>query len=366
MADVFVEGRPATLDEAVARATSLLAGARLPLIAGLGTDIAGIRASVRLAEAVGAAIDHLAAESVLRNASVMRDTGWMIASPGEVRRHADLIMFIGDQMTSAWPGMLEHIAPASQNATLVSLCAADIETAAGMAGRRIERLDIGAELLPGVLSGLRARLAGRKITAAPELRDRLDALAVLLKSARYGAIVWSAETLDELAIEMVVGLIRDLNMNRRFVGLPLAAGDNGTGALQACGWLTGYPMRTAFGGSAFRSGARAPLHDPWAYSADRLVQSGEADAVLWISAMRPAVPAWSRDLPMVALVAPGAAFARPPHVRIEVGIPGIDHGAVLFGNEAGGLIACEASAKSDKPSVDAVVGAIGARLEGRA
>ena len=59
--------------------------------------------------------------------------------------------------------------------------------------------------------------------------------------------MWSAANLDVLAIEMLCGLVQDLNAQTRFTGLPLAAGDNALGVLQACGWMTGFPMRTGFG-----------------------------------------------------------------------------------------------------------------------
>ena len=80
-------------------------------------------------------------------------------------------------------------------------------------------------------------------------------------------------------IEMLFGLIDDLNAHTRFTGLPLAPGDNAAGVMQACGWMTGFPMRTGFGRGY-------PEHDPWRFDATRLVESGEADCALWISAYR--------------------------------------------------------------------------------
>ena len=67
---------------------------------------------------------------------------------------------------------------------------------------------------------------------------------------------------------------------------PLAPGDNAVGVLQTCGWMTGFPMRTGFGRGY-------PEHDPWRFDGDRLVASGEADCVLWISAYRAAQPPWN-------------------------------------------------------------------------
>ena len=79
----------------------------------------------------------------------------------------------------------------------------------------------------------------------------------------------------------------DLNAPTRFSGLPLAPADNAMGVLQTCGWMTGFPMRTGFGRGF-------PEHDPWLFDGQRLVDSGEADCVLWISAYRAAAPAMAR------------------------------------------------------------------------
>ena len=125
---------------------------------------------------------------------------------------------------------------------------------------------------------------------------------------------------------MLNGLVRDLNETTRFSTLPLPPPDNGAGVLAACGWITGFPMRTGFG-------AGAPLHDPWRFDAERLVASGETDCVLWISAFGAAPPEWPNAMTVIALCEPTAQFAKDPNVRIAIGRPGVDHdcGHALIG-----------------------------------
>ena len=60
--------------------------------------------------------------------------------------------------------------------------------------------------------------------------------------------------------------------------------------------MTGFPLRTGFGRGV-------PEHDPWRFEASRLIDSGEADCAVWISAYGTRPPAWKRDLPLVALTA---------------------------------------------------------------
>ena len=136
-----------------------------------------------------------------------------------------------------------------------------------------------------------------------------------MKAARFGVAVWTAASLGALEIEMLNGLVRDLNETTRFSTLPLAAPDNGAGVLAACGWMTGFPMRTGFGEGV-------PIHDPWRFDAERLVASGETDCVLWISAFGAAPPAWrERDESHRFVPSRTTQFAEEPNVRIAVGGP---------------------------------------------
>ena len=197
-----------------------------------------------------------------------------------------------------------------------------------------------------------SRTSNRAIRVA-FVRARLDRGA-LIKAARFGVAVWTAASLGALEIEMINGLVRDLNETTRFSTLPLPPPDNGAGVLAACGWTTGFPMRTGFG-------AGAPLHDPWRFDAERLVASGETDCVLWISAFGAAPPEWPNAMTVIALCEPTTQFAKDPNVRIAIGRPGVDHDAVMHSSDAGTLVAVTASARSAAPSVAQALERIAAR-----
>ena len=173
--------------------------------------------------------------------------------------------------------------------------------------------------------------------------------------ARFGVAIWSAAALDTLAIEMLCGLIDDLNKKTRFAGLPLAPPNGAEGVTQATTWATGFPVRTGFAGSE-------PLHDPWRFDAQRLIASGEADAAIWISALSPTPPPWDNAVPTIALVPPNTAFRTPPAVVFEVGCPGRDHDAMLFDPALGGIAFAAASAPRAIASVADTVAAITAAL----
>lgn len=355
MFEARIDGKPASLDAAAERAAEILSRARLPLLAGLGADVAGARASISLIERLRGAYDHLRSDSIFPDLDVMRQAGLMYTTPNEARLRADVFVFVGKDLTQVWPQLLERLAPAE--APLYDLTPEKrkvvwIDPGPGvgeLGGLEIEALE--APDLRLSLAALRARVSSRPISSPAAEKEKLDRIAKILNGAHFGVIIWGGADLDHLAIEMIYGLLTDLNKTTRFTGLPLGAGDNAQGVVQTSGWMTGFPMRTSFGRGF-------PEHDAWAFNARRLVESGEADAALWISAYDRQTPDWKKDVPLIALVPPQTQFSREPQVRLEVGRPGVDHGGAEFAREASAIISREASSQSDAPSVAAVIGKI--------
>ena len=362
-----IDGAPASLDEAAAAAARLLARSHQPLIAGLGADIGGARAAIALAERVGGVIEHRHSAALLRDLDCLRETGIMLTTPGEARVRADVVLLVGDGLTEAWPSLTERLlAPPARpegvdvKRRIIWLAPAIGARIGGFEGDiEIWKAERGATLAVN-LAALRARVKNRPIANPRIARSALplsvlDSIATTIKAARFGVAIWTAESLGALEIEMLHGLVRDLNDTTRFSTLPLPAPDNGAGVLAACGWMTGFPMRTGFG-------AGVPIHDPWRFDAERLVASGETDCVLWISALGAVPPTWQRAVNLIALCERTTQFAEEPNVRITVGRPGVDHDAIMHSSDVGTLVAATASARSGAPSVAEALERIGARL----
>ena len=363
-----IDGAPVSLDAAAAGAALLLARSRQPLIAGLGADIAGARAAIALAERVGGVIEHRHSAALLRDLDCLRETGIMLTTPGEARVRADVVLLVGDGLTEAWPSLTERLlAPPAWpegvdvKRRIIWLAPAIGARIGGFEGDiEIWGAERGATLAVN-LAALRARVKNRRIANPRIARSALplsvlDSIATTIKTARFGVAVWTAESLGALEIEMLHGLVRDLNDTTRFSTLPLPAPDNGAGVLAACGWTTGFPMRTGFG-------AGVPIHDPWRFDAERLVASGETDCVLWISALGAVPPTWRSAVNLIALCERTTQFAEEPDVRITVGRPGVDHDAIMHSSDVGTLVAATPSARSGAPSVAEALERIGARLE---
>lgn len=329
-----IDGQAASLPDAIAAAGRILGRSRMPVIAGLGTDIAGAEAAILLAQRIGAALDHMHADAALRDLDAMRTAGWIVTTPGQARARADLLLLIGPGIPAAWPGIWQHLRPDAapslkpgQKRRVFRLCPGNDPAPPAT---KVETIGSKAEELAVLLGILRALASGRGVAPRALQVKSLGACAAALKAAQYAVVIWAPQDMNGLAVEMICGLIDDLNGSTRCAGLPVAPPDNAAGIVQALAWRTGFPVRVGFGGAA-------PEHDPWRFAAGRMVESGEADAAVWISALTPAAPPWSRPVPTVALVAPGTRFAKPPAVTIAVGRPGTDHAGVLFAPETGAL-----------------------------
>ena len=102
MEHAWIAGQPAALDAAIQEAAKLVASSRCALIAGLGTDVAGARAAIELAERIGAIVDHMHSEIVLRDLDVLRSSGTFATTLTEARVRGDLLLLIGPGLGKAW------------------------------------------------------------------------------------------------------------------------------------------------------------------------------------------------------------------------------------------------------------------------
>jgi len=364
MSKASLDGKAITLEDACKQAASILSGAKFPLVAGLGADVPGARAAILLAERLRGAFDHLASRDLLVDLDVKRSFGMFTTTANEARVRADVVILVGPGLTKQWPGMLERLAldQAPRHGThagqprKVIWIGPDADEASAIPGAKI--IPATLQQIPGVLAVWRARVGGRRVNPAiidAAKLDLVDGVAQTLKNARFGCFVWaSAIGLDALTVEMMQALVTELNVTTRFTGIHIGGRAGASGVTQVAGWMTGFAPRTGFGRGY-------PEHDPWRFEASRLVDSGEADAALWISAFDGEAPSWSRgDIPLITLAPAGAAPARG--LYIEVGQPGVTHDAVLMAQETGGMTLRTAKTPSDAPTVAQVIDAIMAHV----
>jgi len=360
-----VRGRPVTLAEAVEEAAGLLRGARQPLFGGLGTDVAGVRAAARLAERLGGVVDHMNSAAAFRNTLALQDRGWIATTLSEIRNRVDLLVVIGD-VIRRFPRFLERclvqerMFDTSQPVEVIFLgvappAGAGTEALSGLACRA---MPCEMRRLPEVLGVLRALVAGRRLDIASVAGVPLatwQELAERLRRARYGVAAWAAADLDfphaDLAVQALSELVKDLNRTTRFAGLPLGGSDGDVTGDAVHLWQTGFATRTSY--------ARGyPEYDPWRFAAERLLASGEADVLVWISSFDERRGPPATLVPTIVLGRPGMRFAEEPAVVIPVGTPGVDHAGHLFRTDRVVALPLRALRDSALPAVAQVLDAI--------
>jgi formylmethanofuran dehydrogenase subunit B len=387
-----VAGSAATFEQAVGAAAAILRDAVQPLIGGLATDVAGMRAAVELADRCGAVLDHANSGSKFRNLLAFQDRGATTTTLAEVRNRADLLVVAGTDVVSRFPRFFERIA--APGGTLFGL--KDSERRSIFLGSRpppdvpgrtdwiaCERSD-----LPDVLGALAALTAGVRLDATQAGSvpiERLRELATLMQSARYGALVWAAADLNfahaELTVQAIQRTLAVLTRTTRFSGVPLGGNEADLTADAVLLWQVGFPSRTSFASDR-------PDYDPYLFDARRLLARGEADALLWISTLSdlalpagldaaaiprstppiprltPPIPRLTPPIPRLILLAgPNAAAVERAEVFFPVATPGIDHDGHLVRTDEVLTMRLEAVRASERSSCARVLRAISEELK---
>jgi len=350
MTVAWIGDRGVPLADAAKHAAELLVTSLCPVFS-LDTDVHGTRAAMALARRAGAAWDQLDGEAVARETAQYTDKGGMFIAPGEARRRADVVVIVGTL-------------PAAHRDFMAELAATvpDLDGAAGRqffligpeakapAKARATRLscDGGVE---AALAALRAQCAGRKTTLEVSHFARF---ARALADARFPVFTFCGQSVGTLGLEMLQGLIADINRRQRASALHLPASENGWGSALASTWTTGFPLRTglARGHAEF---------DPWRFDVARMIADGEADLHLVVAGDVRRVPAMRETPGLIVLTGTGKPVAGAA-VTIAIGTPGIDHDAVVYSSKVGTLAAIEAKARGELPSAAAVLRQIAEHL----
>lgn len=362
----FMGKREVPLEEALIRASDILAAARMPVIAGPGADVAGARAALRLAARIGGVLDFCRSPGSVGFLRAMMDKGLLFTTPREARARADVLLLLGPSAgrSKALVALLEGqpVLSAGEGARreVLWLCH-------GGAAESLSRFDIlAAQPDPGALHGMLAMLNAflRATSAAGSAygdltRQDFEEIAGRLITARFGVIAFAAQDLDALAIEALMTLAERLGRSTRVTLLPLVSDAPAEAAALVCAWTTGMPPRLSFGRGE-------PAFDLWRYDAARLAESGECDALLWFSPFEAKAPDWRPDGHVIAVTRPGSVFSRTPDIIVETGLPGAEIDAEIFSDVQQMIVSAPAARSTAAPSPSTVLDGICAHLEARA
>jgi formylmethanofuran dehydrogenase subunit B len=338
-AQPLIKGKATSLDDAISYTSAILRKASQPLIAGLGTDVNGMRSAIHLAERTGAIIDHMHSAGIMRNLRVVQDHGWIMTTLSEIKNRADLIIFAGTDGIKNFPRFFERVIwhkDALFNKKIrqreIVYIGEKLDTSAGKnpAGRQPVILECRQEQIGEIISTLHALVVGNTIRTASVAGIKiaeLETLAEKLKKASYGVLVWAPGELDfphaELTVRAFCELIKYLNRVTRFAGFSLGGNDGGISAMNVATWQSGYPLRVSYSKGY-------PEYDPYKYSTRNVLRKKEVDAMIWISSFSTDTKPPRAKIPTVILSTPLIKLDFRPDVFIPTGTPGLDHKGQLF------------------------------------
>jgi formylmethanofuran dehydrogenase subunit B len=317
-----IDGRPAELDAAYARAAGLLKAARSPLIYGLSRSTTeGQRAATALADRIGATIDTTASTGHAPSIMALQQVGESTCTLGEVKARADLVIFWGADPVATHPRHLERysldppgrwVPGGRKDRYLVVVDEEETETA--------RLADLFIRVPPGrhweTLWTLRMLVRGE---------GSLQSLAARMTGCRCGVIFFGAVVtrgrLAHRTVEALLQLVADLNDHTRFYARRMRRYGDVAGADAVLTWQTGYP----FGVNLARG---YPRYNPGEFTGPEMLARGEVDVCVLVGGDTAAdLPAAALDhlrrIPVIALDPPEAEPVVPAAVAFATAVYGV-------------------------------------------
>jgi formylmethanofuran dehydrogenase subunit B len=376
----LINGKPATLQQAVAHVAKLLKTSQQPLFAGLSTDVQGFRAIYNLAQKTNAPLQHMNAQSTARNMKVLQSTGWQTTTLTEVKNRADVIVCFGDIATHN-PRFFERFVDCD------SMFIKAKQREVIFIGKDFvdEHIDVKAAISPNTTPAsllacravdlaeitlvLRALVAGKKLKVAEvagiKVSD-LQTVADKLKAAKYAVLAWVAKDLDfphaELTIQNITETVVILNNTTRAAGLPLGGSDGDTTANNANTWLSGLALNDV-----------AVEHDlvVWVNSFNMDKEPPESNKPQIVLASTNFVGAATRrdanlnnseGLSRRVAAPTEMRYAKTPDVFIPIATPGLDCSGTLFRVDSSVILPLKKIRENNLPTLSEVVCGIEALL----
>ncbi|HET8747319.1 MAG TPA: formylmethanofuran dehydrogenase [Ramlibacter sp.] len=357
----WIDGSVATFEEALAEAARRLAQWRQPLLAGLGTDMAGARALYRLAARTGALYDHADGEALMHGLRALQDRGQWYTTLAEIRARADLMVCVGTQAVAHYPEFFRRCGLDRADTPCRRLVFFGGEAPARVPeGVPVQCIAGTGELLADL-----QQLAACLGKAPGGRRDpELAALATALREARYAVLVWEAATLPAhgaLAVELLNLIVATLNASTRAGSFALGGSDGAYAVQQVFTWLSGLPLRT-------RATGAGAEHDPLRFAGPRLLDDHAVDGLLWVWSFAPDRLPPPTKLPRIVLGPPAMgprlrqAEAAEHCVFLPVATPGLNAAGHLFRTD--GVVVPLVAARDDGlPGVDRIAARLLEKLE---
>ncbi|MGR9099648.1 MAG: formylmethanofuran dehydrogenase subunit B [Gammaproteobacteria bacterium] len=287
----LIDGREASVEEAVEEAARILVEAKFPSIYGLSdTTCEAQKQAVAIADYMNGNIDSTSSVCHGPSGMAFQGVGESTASLGEIKNRADFVLYWGCNPAEAHPRHFErysvkpkglHLPNGREDRTVVVVDVRATQTSAVA--------DIFLQTKPGsdfeMLWALRALVKGGKIDDTIEERtgvslEKMQDLVERMKKCQFGVLFFGMGLTMTRGRHFNTGallaLATDLNQFTHFVANPVRGHGNVTGADNVISWQTGYPFAVNFNRGY-------PRFNPGEFTATDILARRETDALMVIA-----------------------------------------------------------------------------------
>ncbi|MFK7794205.1 MAG: hypothetical protein AB8B89_02540 [Gammaproteobacteria bacterium] len=327
-----IDGKNASLEEAINKAAEILQSSSQPLVNGLIADVQACREAVALTEKVGGVIDHANGKYIRANIAVLQRMGKVKTTLAEVRNRADHVIIFGAEVLDSFPRLLDRILSpqkslGTENTTNKTITIIDSQAqqdaSKSLDQTNINYLRLDAPSLEAIIQTLQSIIQSpdKEMEQECATTTTLNGIYKKILDSQYTSIIWNTGLLDtdtaEQTVQTITLSIKTLMKEIRCVGLPLGGSKGEITASQVVTWQTGVPLPVAF-----MSGT--PIHDPVLYNGSTMLENNEADSLVWLSTYSADDIPPETDIPTIVLGHPNMKVSEKTAVFIPVGVPGID------------------------------------------
>ena len=354
-----INGKKTNITKAINNLSSLLKKSKSTLFAGMGTDIKGTKATLKIADKFKCIVDHFSGDSYVKNIKSVQEVGGFFLTLSELKNRSDTIIII-QSSNDELPRLFERYI-FSKN-TINDLKKRKVVFIGNRLPQFIyknkKKLDFDHIKLNSIsllhfISSLRNSINSE----ISEIKDKeIVNLLKLFKQTNYGSILWSIKELDNSISDLIVTeinlLIQDLNKFTRFAGLSLTGSEHILTVNEVLLWQTGFPIRTSF-----EKGF--PVHDIDQFSTKRLIDKKEIELAIWINSFNKKKIIINKKIKNVLIGIPTHPQKKDVDIFIPVGTPGLDHNSHLLRIDKVVSLPLKKIRNISLPSVDYVLNKVG-------
>ena len=327
----IAKGKVCGYRKAVDYSKNLLTKSKETIFYNSSSDVNVTREILYSASKVNAIVDHLNSSIFLKNIGIYQRRGYMATTLTEVKNKSDVIILFSNNILRDYPRLLEKylatkdsfsINPKRKKIYIIGNKKNNFKNCK-VKDKRINFIDFDNKKIPMLLDCLINKDNKSKIT-----KTLFEKLIESIDKSKYLSILWAtSEFYGYKECDQIIHKISDyvvtLNEKTRAGCLSLAGNDGDVSAVQAVGWVTGFPSRIKFTGHFFE-------YDKDVNNAKKLIASNNCDLVIHVNVISEKKLILNKKHKNIIIGRPSTKYNIEPDVFIPCGVTGVDYPGHVF------------------------------------